>query len=319
MNATVSVVISTYNYGHYISAALESVLAQTHPPDEIVVVDDGSTDSTEAKVATFAGAGVRYVHQANQGAGAARNRGIAETQGDLLAFLDADDRWVPDKLARQLAHLARYPTVGLITGSEWQVYESGQAPRYIHRPPCGARRAYPEILIENTIGNPSLVLVPRSAFERVGVFDPAIPLGQDWDMWIRIARVYPIGVVDAPLIYFRQHTGSLTAGKVWQRFHANRAFYRRYISQVPALPRRVRILAAAQSMNCYYAAAALADAPAGRGAAVGMAAAALLLDPMRVFRLKAGVLARSVLGRAAFARVRGLMPRRRAPGPPLIS
>ena len=120
--ARVSVVITTYNYERFVAAAIESVLRQTVRPDEIVVVDDGSTDATAAVVARYAARGVRYIRQANAGPGAARNRGIRETRGDLIAFLDADDRWLPDKLARQLAHLRRYPAAGLVTGGEWQVF-----------------------------------------------------------------------------------------------------------------------------------------------------------------------------------------------------
>ena len=91
MSATVSAVITTYNYAQFIPAALESVLNQTRRPDEIVVVDDGSTDETEALVAGYAARGVRYVHKENGGAGSARNRGLRETTGDLVLFLDADD------------------------------------------------------------------------------------------------------------------------------------------------------------------------------------------------------------------------------------
>src|SRR6476661_6221086 len=148
----VSVVITTYNYERFIAAAIESVLGQTVRPDEIVVVDDGSTDGTAAVVARYAAQGVRYIRQANAGAGAARNRGIRETRGDLLAFLDADDRWRPDKLARQLAHLRRYPAAGLVTGGEWQVFGAGRPPVRVRRPPARAARLYPRILIENLIG-----------------------------------------------------------------------------------------------------------------------------------------------------------------------
>src|SRR3954454_14488963 len=110
--AMISAIITTYNYAQFIAAAIESVLNQTRRPDEIVVVDDGSTDHTATIVATYAAQGVRYVFKANGGAGSARNRGLRETTGDLVTFLDADDRWLPDKLERQLDHLARYPAAG---------------------------------------------------------------------------------------------------------------------------------------------------------------------------------------------------------------
>ena len=312
MVPTIAVIITTYNYGHFIAGAIETVLGQTLPAAEVLVVDDGSTDDTAAIVARYAAAGVRYLPRPHGGISAARNWGIRRSHGDLIAFLDSDDRWVPDKLARQVDHLRRYPQVGLVTGSEWQVYTSGRPPLYVGRKPVGAGRLYPEVLVENNIGNSSLVLIRRACFARVGLFDEAVGLGQDWDMWMRIARVFPIGVVDAPLLYFTRHESSITAGKVWERYASNRAFHRRYIGQVRAPGRRLRLLAAAQSMNCYYTAATLVDDPAQRRVAAGLALAALLLDPTRVPLLKGGVLFRAAFGRAAFDRLRAVLPGRRA-------
>ena len=315
MQPTVSVIITTYNYGRFIAGAINSVLGQTRRPDEIIVVDDGSTDDTAAQVAAYADQGVRYIRQANSGPGAARNTGIRAGQGALIAFLDADDRWLPDKLARQIAHLHAYPAAGLVTGSEWQVFESGQPPLYVRRPPVGAARLYPQILMENSIGNPSLTLVRRVCFDRVGMFDAGIPLGQDWDMWIRIARAFPVGVVDAPLITFTRHTTSITAGKVWERYRSNRAFHHRYIRQVESLPQRLWLLRGAYGMNFYYTAAELADSSAQRPLAVATALAAALLDPFHEPVYKAGVLFRALLGRAAFDAVRGLLPHHAPPLP----
>src|SRR4051812_7579356 len=105
MSSGVSAIITTYNYERYIARAIDSVLGQTSPPDEVVVVDDGSTDRTAEAVEPFLARGVRYIRQAHAGAGAARNRGLLETNCELVAFLDADDRWLPDKLTLQLDHL----------------------------------------------------------------------------------------------------------------------------------------------------------------------------------------------------------------------
>ncbi len=305
----VSVVITTYNYERFVAAAIESVLRQTVRPDEIVVVDDGSTDGTAAVVARYAAQGVRYIRQANAGAGAARNRGIRETRGDLIAFLDADDRWLPDKLARQLAHLRRYPAAGLVTGGEWQVFGSGRAPVQVRRRPVRAARLYPRILIENIIGNPSLVLVRRACFVRLGGFDEGLPLGQDWEMWIRLARAYRVGVIDAPLIDFTQHWGSLTAGKVEERHRSNQAIRRRYLGEVRPLARRAYLWAAGQSMSCFYMAAALADQPDRHGIALPLALLALALDPGYRTKEKVGLCIRAALGPAAFARTRRALRR----------
>ena len=116
--ATVSVVIPTFNCAAYLEEALRSVLAQTHPAREIIVVDDGSTDATASVVASF-GAAVSYVFQANAGVAAARNAGMARARGDYIAFLDADDYWAPDKLETQLRLMAACPDVDLVCTDFW--------------------------------------------------------------------------------------------------------------------------------------------------------------------------------------------------------
>jgi glycosyltransferase involved in cell wall biosynthesis len=306
---TVSVIITTYNYDRFLDQSIASVLAQTRRPDEILVVDDGSTDETAATVARYAPAGVRYIVQAHRGGNAARNRGLRESRGALVAFLDADDWWAPDKLARQLAHLARYPAAGLITGGEWEVH-AGRPPARVARKPVGAANLYPRLLVENCLGNTSLPLIRRACFARVGGFDEGLALGQDWDMWLRIARAFPVGVVGgAPLLYFRRHAGSTTAGRVWARFESNRAFQRHYLAPVQPLWYRLWLLRAAEAMNAFYAAAALVDDPRQRGVARRLAWRAALLDPLYEPQQKAGVLFRALFGRAAFDRMRGLLPR----------
>src|SRR5947209_13220762 len=102
MGHSVSVIIPTYNHGRFIADAIESVLAQTYPVSEIIVVDDGSTDETQEVVEKF-GEKVRYIEQANAGVSAARNTGIENSDGDLVAFLDADDTWLPEKIEKQVA------------------------------------------------------------------------------------------------------------------------------------------------------------------------------------------------------------------------
>jgi glycosyltransferase involved in cell wall biosynthesis len=309
----ISAIITTYNYSRFIPAAIESVLGQTRVPDEIVVVDDGSTDDTREVVASYAERGVRYVYQPNAGAGAARNRGLRETTGELVAFLDADDRWLPNKMALQSAHIAQNPGVGLVTGSEWQVYESGEQPYLLHRPHVNCASIYPRILVENTIGNPSLTLVRRECFKAAGTFDETMPLGQDWEMWIRIARRFPIGVVDAPLILFTRHATSLTASKLMERYNSNRGIQDRYITKINNPLARLRLRLSAQSMNIYYTATSLADTPSGRHRlqALGMAFASALLDPTYEIRNKAGLLLRLLLGK----RIMSQLHHRRKPLP----
>ena len=301
-----STIITAYNYARFLPAAIESVLAQTLLPGEIVVVDDGSTDNTREIVARYATSGVRYLYKQNGGAGSARNHGILHTSGDLIAFLDGDDRWLPDKLALQVSHIEQNPGVGLVTGSEWQVYEAGEQPYLLRRPPLSSHSIYPSILVENTVGNPSLTLIRRECFNTVGLFDKSMPLGQDWDMWIKIAHRYPIGSIAAPLILFTRHATSLTSGKLMERYNSNLLIHSRYISRITNPIIRARLRLSAQSMNLYYTAAALADnpttAPENRGRAFRMALASALLNPARETRNKAGLLLRTTLPGRIFNR-----------------
>lgn len=312
MGERISAIVTGYNYGRFIGEAIESVLQQTCPPDEIIVVDDGSTDDTPDVVARFAGAGVRYLRRERGGASAARNTGLLESRGELIAFLDGDDRWLPDKLALQLDHLRLHPSVGLVTGGEWLVFEDGRPPWRHDRPAMGARLLGDAILIENCLGNPSVVLARRSCFDRVGLFDEAIPLGQDWDMWIRIAQVFPVGCVAARLILFRRHSGSMTARRMGDRFAANHRLYRRFIGPVHPFWRRLRLFLAAESMNCYFAATELADQPTWHPATLPFALTAVLLDPAYKAGPKLTLIARVVLGRGVLRRLRSVALRGRA-------
>jgi glycosyltransferase involved in cell wall biosynthesis len=306
-STSVSAVITAYNYARFLPGAIESVLGQSRVPDEIIVVDDGSTDDTAEVVGRYADVGVRYVYRANGGAGAARNTGIRASQGDLIAFLDGDDRWLPDKTALQLDHFERYPSVGIVTAGECQVHESGGTPLVVRRKPVGSASFYPLILVENVIGNPSLTMVRRRCFETVGLFDETMPLGQDWEMWIRVARHYRVGVVDAVLILFTRHPQSLTSNRRVERYASNKRLRRRYLRAVRSPLKRLRLAMGAQSMNLYYLAASLADTPS-RGRAVAAALGAMLLDPVYKSRLKAGLLVRTAFGRRAFDLLKRLAP-----------
>ncbi len=158
----VTAVIPTFNYAHYIESAIDSVLAQTYPNIELIVVDDGSTDHT-AEIVRDYGRRLRYIYQENGGIGAARNTGVRAANGDYLAFLDADDHWEPEKTEWQLAVLQQQPSLDIVYGHARQYYSSDVSEGYRQRKTF-AREVLPATLA-------SAMLIRREAFARVGPFD----------------------------------------------------------------------------------------------------------------------------------------------------
>ena len=210
----VSVIVPTYNCARFLGAALESVLAQTYADLEILVVDDGSTDATPAVMEAFAGR-VRYLRQANRGVSAARNLGLAQAGGELIAYLDADDRWVPHKLERQLAFLEAHPECGLLHSDVTIIDEEDRVLRHrfnreTGRPlPMG--RCLLALLHRCHIQTPT-VLERREWTARVAGFDPRVQGTEDYLRWIRLAMAgIQVGYLDEPLALYRWRAGSLSS------------------------------------------------------------------------------------------------------------
>jgi hypothetical protein len=185
--ALASVIIPVFNLRTYLAEAIESVLAQTLARDdvEIVVVDDGSTDGS-AEVARAFLPRIRYVAQENRGLSAARNAGIRASRAPALAFLDADDRFLPDKLAASLALLAKRPEVGIVYSGVSYIDAAG-APL----PDRGSIRRDGDLLPDLLLGNlihPNAAVVRRELVEAAGGFDETLTSLEDWDLWLRLSR-----------------------------------------------------------------------------------------------------------------------------------
>jgi glycosyltransferase involved in cell wall biosynthesis len=165
----ISVIIPTFNHAAYLGAAIESVLAQTAAPFEVIVIDDGSSDAAEAVALMFAGR-VRYVRQERLGIGGARNRGVRETRGPLLAFIDADDYWPTDKLERQLEALRADPTIDVLFGHVREFHSDDLDDEERRR--CPKR--------DGAIGAPvaGTMLIRRETFEKVGPFESQWRVGE---------------------------------------------------------------------------------------------------------------------------------------------
>ena len=206
-------IIPAYNYAAYLERAIRSAFAQRHQPIEVIIVDDGSTDETPELCRRLQGefAGLRYIRQDNAGLSAARNAGIRNASHPFVAFLDADDEWLPEMLSTIMAEFARQPDTTLVaTCDSYRVDRSGM--------PIGEKIVKPrgdrfftaaDILLKNRF-MPSSTVVRRSCFEWAGYFDTSLRSSEDRDMWIRLATGRPIRYLDKPLVRIRRHDSNMS-------------------------------------------------------------------------------------------------------------
>ena len=197
----VSTVITSYNKGAFLAEAIESALAQDYVPHDIIVVDDGSTDDTR-QVAMAFGDRIRFIHQETGGQSNAKNRGIRESRGEFIAFLDGDDRWRDGKLRKQVPLFQGRPRVGVVySPSRWFSQRSAEAAETCLPPVRRYRRGavLEAILVDNFVPFSS-ALVRRSALDRAGWFDDACRIAPDYELWLRLAREYEFDYVDEVLL-----------------------------------------------------------------------------------------------------------------------
>ena len=208
---TVSVIIPTYNRADLLPAAIDSVLRQTYSDFEVIVVDDGSTDSTSQVVSRYsADWRVKYAFQKNQGRAMARNYGASLARGEFLGFLDSDDEYLPDNLAGHLKVFAQQPALGMTVGGYQYMTEAGDV--------VEERRPWEEDdslsvagWLFNCLAMPGSILLRRSEFERIGGFDPDCEIAEDWDLFIRLAyRGCQVEWNRQMSCRYRLHSGSST-------------------------------------------------------------------------------------------------------------
>lgn len=232
---TVSAVIPVYNGEAFVSDAVRSVLEQTRPAVECIVVDDGSTDATREIVAGFRDA-VRYLPQSRGGVSRARNRGAHEARGELVAFLDHDDVWLPEKLERQVAALGRRQTMALCA---MQVIDAHGSPGVVKRlgPPRGLVLGM-LLFSAETVSCSSTGLVWRAAFEAMGGFDPGLSMSADWDLLLRTLLEGEAAYVDEPLVRYRVHASNMSRSIEMMERDMVQAFAKAFAH--PALPAHMR-------------------------------------------------------------------------------
>lgn len=204
----VSVIIPTYNRGNWIKEAVESVLTQSYPNYELIVVDDGSSDDT-GKALRSINSKIRYIFQPNSGPSSARNKGLELSRGEWIAFLDSDDLWKPEKLTAQMEAFQKEPQFKIFYTKEiWIRNGKFVNPRKKHTKYCGW--IYPRCLPACII-SPSSVIIHHSVFEEVGCFDTFLPVAEDYDLWLRISSRYPVKLIPEKLIIKRGgHPGQLS-------------------------------------------------------------------------------------------------------------
>jgi glycosyltransferase involved in cell wall biosynthesis len=230
----ISAVLPTYNRAGLLTRALNSVFAQTRPVDEIVVVDDGSTDETRHTVSQIGGQ-LRYVYQENRGLAAARNAGIKVATGDWIALLDDDDVWLPDKTRKQEEAIRSYPHAALVYSSFWFENELGQ--RTLRQVPEPSD-LWPSLRWINLLAAPT-VMLRKDAVLELGAFDSSIRVCEDWDLWVRLRARYPFASVPEPLVVCYQTAGSLSKDIDYMLATSERILETTLLSGLNGLERRI--------------------------------------------------------------------------------
>lgn len=202
--ALVSVIIPCYNYGRFLGEAIDSATRQTYPHIEVIVVDDGSTDSTPQIVTAYPS--IRYVRQENQGVCRARNTGLLHSRGSYLLFLDADDRLLPDAIELSVRALASRTDCAFVFGP----YVSFGTIHGLQKLPRDPVNNYQELLKHNIIGNAGLALYNRWVFSNFGGFDEKTGPAADYDLSLQIARQFPILCHHSPVIEYRRHADNMS-------------------------------------------------------------------------------------------------------------
>ncbi len=196
----VSVIVPTYNRHQFLGQALDSVLAQTYPYFELIVVDDGSDDPTPDLLAAY-GETIQVIRQSNQGVSSARNTGIQASKGEWIALLDSDDYWLPQKLESQIALFKSHPGALICQTEEiWIRNGTRVNPKRRHQKFSGMifEKCLPLCLV-----SPSAVMLHKTLFDEIGLFDENLPACEDYDLWLRMTWKYPVHLIDTPFIVKR--------------------------------------------------------------------------------------------------------------------
>ncbi len=218
MKRSVSAIIPVYNRRRQLLSAVQSVLEQTTAVHQLIVVDDGSEDDLSEVKDIVESKGHTFLRQKNLGVAAARNSGAAAATGDYLAFLDSDDKWLPQKIERQLEYFERFPGCRACQCNEiWFRNGVRVNPKKYHRMPLGDA-FYPSL--KRCVVSASSIMLERSLFEEIGTFDQRLIVCEDYDYWLRLSASHQIGLIGEELVEkFGGHADQLSRSQpVMDRF-----------------------------------------------------------------------------------------------------
>ena len=229
----VSVIIPTFNRRDYITTALDSVLAQTYKDYEIVIIDDGSSDDTKEVLRPYQEA-IRYFYQENRGISGARNRGIRESRGDYIALLDSDDYWLPEKLERQVECIREDSQFGMVATRCSSIGPDGTF-RKKNRP--GKSGWILNDIFRSNFIRTSSALITRKCLDTVGLFDESLPECEEYDLWLRIAKQYPIAFINEPLTVYTDNPHGVSTDSLTGRVIRIKVLEKEYLRETipPAL------------------------------------------------------------------------------------
>ena len=212
-NPLVSVIIPVYNGKKYISETIESVLGQTYAPIEIIIIDDGSKDSSHNVIKPYLNDNkIKYYFQQNQGVAAARNFGIQKSSGNLIAFIDQDDLWLPEKISRQVSLMSTNSQLALVHGRIEFINENGTRIKPLWTHPEVSGYCFKEMFSGNKIAMLT-ALVKKESIMAAGMFDETIAITDDYDLWLKISYTNMVGYVDETIALYRYH-GENTSGNI---------------------------------------------------------------------------------------------------------
>lgn len=235
----ISVIIPTYNSSAYVERTLDSVLNQRELPDEIVIVDDGSTDNTIKVLEEYGEkhrdvfSNIRVFQQANRGAGAARNRAVKEAHGEWVAFLDSDDIWMPEKLMAVKTAIRDYPDAAIIAHDEYAVDEKDLESRQL----CKLHESYDDSqdlfiqLYKGNLFSTSCMVIKKEVIEKADGFDERLRSAQDYDLWIRCSLNGKLHYIPEPYEIYVTREGNITSN-TYRRYNCEMRICRKYISEL---------------------------------------------------------------------------------------